>query len=157
MSVAAVDPRAPQITEMGQAALNAAKADSREVREWWRGVMVGYAVAFGLSPEDPLTDAHNTPLASAAPLEDLQRKAAYYAAAGLRGSSVEVWHRSGVLWGWKQATSERTDAQECAWCERRILTDTDTEAFECRNHGWLCDDDCRHTMCEGRQSCWEDN
>ena len=155
MTAVTVEPRGPQLTEMGHAALEAARAESPEHREYWRGVMVGYAVAFDLTDDGPLVDARNTVFAAALPLEEIDKKFTWLATGGFQ-RRPDVWHRAGILWGWKQATAERQDAQECAFCEQRILTDSDTEAFKCRNHGWLCNDDCRRTMCEARTSCWED-
>lgn len=66
----------------------------------------------------------------------------------------------GILFGFKEGTSERPDAETCTMCEARILTETDDEAEHCGRHGWFCNDDCRRAVCLpnglGRGNCWED-
>jgi hypothetical protein len=49
----------------------------------------------------------------------------------------------GVREGFKLATAGRPDAQECAHCDERVLTDTDELAVQCEDHGWFCTPECR--------------
>ena len=115
-------------------------------RAWLLGVNAGYVAA--LSPADVwqliFTQARGSHYATPAPYEQ--------AVTGLRMLRLpelqlrSVLYYSGVLHGYKQATVDEPDADECIMCGNRILTDRVQHA-QCRYHGYFCSEDCRQKTC----------
>lgn len=62
----------------------------------------------------------------------------------------------GAVWGWKEATAHRADADECASCDRRILTASDEDFVTCRNHG-VIHTECAPTFCDRTCDTWPDD
>jgi hypothetical protein len=57
----------------------------------------------------------------------------------------------GVLWGFKEATAEEPDAEECLFCNGRVLLDRDTDAVSTW-HGVFCAEQC-HRDLDGYECC----
>ena len=98
-------------------------------RAAWTGVGTGYAVAFGLVTREALDRARRTPGALALHPDDLR--------VGPFSDEDEFW-ASGVLYGYKQGTSELPDANECGHCGQRLIERIDFPAY-CQ-HGTFCEE-----------------
>jgi len=114
---------------------------------WPAGYVIGFVA--GLTGDDYLVDevqrARDTWWAGTLGEDDAaQRWAVLCRAWGEPRSPRQHLRACGLLTGWKAATEDRPDAQECLVCEARLLTDR--EGVSC-GHGWFCDEDHQRTWC----------
>ena len=142
-------PRPAQFDELN-AAIGAATAARRENRTddyyWWLGVQQGYLAAFSpwsLWRDDLAAARRNLFARTESFTEVVGRLDRFGVPEPQRRGCIRA---TGTLWGFKEATAEEDDAQECAApCAGRILTDRDPDAIRCDEspQTWFCNDDCR--------------
>lgn len=150
-------PRTPQWAEQQAAFAQSKTATDPDERAYWRGVSVGYLVAFLGGSLWSLYHRQAKATRWAAPYtwEEAAKNLPRYRPIEFPGLSL--YESSGILFGYKQATAERTDAAECSACDKRVLFVTDNETLAtCRTHGIFCDDDCADTVC-GRECAANDD
>ena len=141
------DPRPGQWDEANQATDHANLARTSgdlDSYHWWIGVSSGYMSAFNPHAlwRDDLRKAKQSLVARTLGLDEATDRAGRFGLEGLQRRRFLM--DCGVLWGFKEATAERDDAQECIACNARILSDVDEQAYQ-THHGWVCNDDCHIT------------
>lgn len=133
-------PRMPMVMEMVDAAMHTLDRNlPTEVRLWWAGVHAGYQVGFGLTnsaSEVRWASCFRSVDPDAATPTLLLSKLTRYD----HTDRCDISYASGVLYGYKQSTSERQDAVECGDCGQRICLDLD-ESVTCNCVGvnYFCD------------------
>ncbi len=161
---ALVAPRLGQLMDKGRA--NKAKTAARNDAEhaYYRGVEAGFDVAFGTGDPDVFRTAHREMFAAPHSFEDACLRVEMLERTFTNRRRLDYFHACGVLAGFKEATAERGDAEECSACSGRVLTERDGEAFtpfalswQCDEHGWFCDDECKRLVCyPTSRNCWGD-
>jgi hypothetical protein len=144
-------PRVGQVWELTEAIR--AKADDPETAPYWEGFIVGFVATFATDDvfADSLTDARNVMFAGAHTVTDAAARIQLLGRNLEPSRAQSILRACGVLFGWKQGTAERPDAEECVVCDSRILTDVDTEAQSC-TVGHFCNEEC-HRSYDGYRCC----
>ena len=152
MTAVVTNPR-PALWDEAQDALNRHRAAAtRDEAAYWIGVNVGILAAVLPTAAPLYTDqykaARDKLFARAYPVDELGYLRMLPADDRSQLMIESIYRASGVLFGWKQATAELPDADECMACEQRVLAADCERAVHCRYHGTFCDEDCARTVCE---------
>lgn len=150
-------PRPTQWAEQAAAHRNYQQATDLAARNYWCGVSTGYLVAF--LGTDYWTELHDKAksLHYVAPYTWEEAQTALAGRKPRIYPQMSLWEAAGILFGYKQATAERTDAVECTNCDKRVLFLHDNETLAtCQTHGVFCDDDCADSVC-GRECAANDD
>lgn len=136
-------PRRPLREEMFEALNSALDATDEFRRAYWKGCATGYAIAFGIETPDLLTDARLQNGARGLHISELHAHLPWHSK-----DEPQSWWACGVLWGYKQGTSERDDAHDCETCGDRLTDDDDYDRCEV---GRFCPgSDCHAIAHDGR-------
>lgn len=122
--------RRPLLLEMMSAYDAALEApEGSERRAAWTGVGLGYAIAFGFCTREALDRARRTPYALTVHPDEYKPRTF---------TDEDTAWASGVLWGYRQGTSEGFDVTDCTHCGQRLVHDLDWMS-RCE-HGDFCED-----------------
>ncbi len=143
-----VKPRNAQWAEHFAAHDQYVAASDPDLRAYWRGVALGYLAAFLPTPywAELHDDAKGVRWAAPIGYDLVLQHVDHYRPVA---SGMSLAEACGVLHGFKEATAERTDADQCSACDRRVLfvAQNDTLAT-CRTHGTFCDEACADSLCD---------
>jgi hypothetical protein len=155
-----VTPRRAQWREVDEAV-----EQSRAAREggdlraahYWSGVAAGYFSAF--TTGDPLWErdlarADQSLVAAPFTVDRADKRVESFRRSGWPElGCTQAMFDMGVLFGFREATAEEDDAEECIACGKRILTSRPRweDSFQTW-HGWVCDDLC-HESFDGGHCC----
>lgn len=128
-------------------------------RYYWNGVVLAFLAERGTFTTEytdlvnsdwlaqPVTDGQAINLATLAGLTQDENRENH------PGRLPRFLNTCGALWGHKEATAHRPDADECAACDRRILTATEDGWVTCCNHG-IVHEQCAEVLCGRSCDTW---
>lgn len=149
MTATVAEPRLGQLSELVDIIRD--KRTHPEHAPWYDGFIVGFAAAIcdDQALRDQLIEARATAYAHAHTIDEALAMPWLAHMVDTPARRRNYLRACGVLFGWKQATAERPDAEECTTCQDRILVDADDPASctPCVYHGWFCSPECQRAAC----------